>query len=112
MLVIGCVNSPPITQLFQAFLSDLCNILPPCDVGVVALGDVLHEALLEMVLLRLVHSLGGHTHMTSTKVSDFLTPFPCLHSSAFTRQPPLLDVQFCLNPPLKFTMRGRLVPRY
>ena len=30
---------------------------PPCDEGVVALSDVLHEALLELVLLRLVHAL-------------------------------------------------------
>ena len=29
----------------------------PCNVGVVALRDVLHEALLELVLLRLVHAL-------------------------------------------------------
>ena len=30
---------------------------PPCDEGVVALRDVLHEALLELVLLRLVNTL-------------------------------------------------------
>ena len=32
-------------------------LIPPCDEGVVALSDVLHEALLELVLLRLVHAL-------------------------------------------------------
>ena len=34
-----------------------------CDEGVVALRDVLHEALLELVVLRLVHALAPlHAH--------------------------------------------------